>query len=77
MPPKPGITPSVSSGRPNEHLSEHTRAWHPLSCSQNDGDILFQMFTIANSSPPPNAKLLMAATVGFGPSSIDKSTRLA
>ena len=53
VPPKPGMTPSWSSGSPSCALGVHTRALHAM----------------ASSSPPPSARFSMAATVGFGPAS--------
>lgn len=53
MPPKPGIMPSWSSGRPRDVPGVATRA----------------LQAIASSQPPPRASVWTAATVGLGPSS--------
>mmetsp|Transcript_3313 Transcript_3313/g.8180 ORF Transcript_3313/g.8180 Transcript_3313/m.8180 type:complete len:210 (-) Transcript_3313:386-1015(-) len=53
VPPKPGIMPSWSSGRPMRASGLSTRALHAM----------------ATSHPPPRAMPRTAATVGFAPSS--------
>ena len=53
VPPKPGMTPSCSSGSPSCAFGVATRALHAM----------------ATSSPPPSARFSMAATVGLGPAS--------
>mmetsp|Transcript_18318 Transcript_18318/g.45628 ORF Transcript_18318/g.45628 Transcript_18318/m.45628 type:complete len:207 (+) Transcript_18318:1622-2242(+) len=53
VPPNPGMTPNWSSGSPSCAPGVATRALHAM----------------ATSSPPPRARLSMAATVGLAPAS--------